>query len=123
MENTTKKIAPITLAKEAARLFWGKKGKKIVVLNVHKLTTIADYIVIGTVESSVQMATVYDFIAAHFKQKGCFQIERQQTKVEQSPNWRIMDYGSVIVNIMTQPTREFYSLEKIWHKARKLTFR
>jgi len=117
-----KKNTPLTLAKESAKLMWAKKTKDIVLLNISKLTAIADYFVIGTVESSVQMDAVIGSIKKTFKEKGLFQLSRQEMK-DSSPNWQIIDYGSVVVHVMTKEAREFYSLENVWHKARKLSYK
>jgi ribosome-associated protein len=119
-----KKIAPLSLAKQAANILWKIKCKGITILNIKKISTISDYFVIGTVESSTQMKAVIENLSKTFKDTG---IERlyhaSQNNIFSSPAWQILDYGSVVIHVMTQTAREFYSLEKMWHKAKKVAYK
>ncbi|MFN3966772.1 MAG: ribosome silencing factor [Endomicrobiia bacterium] len=120
MVNT--KLKARNLAKKSARILWSKKCKNISVLDVSKITSICDYFVIATVESNVQMKTAIDTLITELKKNGYFQIFREQTINYESPSWKTLDYGSVIIHIMSKQAREFYSLEKIWYKAKKVKF-
>lgn len=106
---TTKEIAK--LAVNAADQ---KNGADILVLDVDRLTTIADYFVICSGTSSPQIKAIAD------------EIERALIEAGETPihiegyfdaNWILMDYGSVVVHIFRQETREFYSLEHLWADA------
>jgi len=105
----TKEIA--RLAAEAAD---SKSGADILVLDVDKLTAIADYFVICSGTSTPQIRAIAD------------EIERVLTGAGELPvhiegyfdaNWILMDYGRVVVHIFRQETREFYSLEHLWADA------
>jgi ribosome-associated protein len=37
-------------------------------------------------------------------------------------DWILMDYGSFIVHVFSKEAREYYSLEKLWGDAPKLSF-
>jgi len=117
-----KKLTPLAIAKQSAKMMWGKKAEDVVILNISKLTTVSDYFVIGTVETNVQMDAIIHAIKSDFRKQGLLQLARQELKGS-SPNWQLLDYGNVVVHVMTKSAREFYSLERLWHKARKLSFR
>ena len=56
-------MRPKTLAKRAALLALEKKAEDIVIADVRKLTTITDFFVICSAESSVQLKAIVDHIA------------------------------------------------------------
>jgi ribosome-associated protein len=102
------------IAKLAATAADVKNGADILVLDVDKLTTIADYFVICSGTSTPQIRAIAD------------EIERILLGEEEIPvhvegyfdaNWILMDYGRVVVHIFRQETREFYSLEHLWADA------
>jgi ribosome-associated protein len=36
--------------------------------------------------------------------------------------WILMDYGSFIIHVFSEKAREYYSLEKLWGDAHKLSY-
>jgi ribosome-associated protein len=62
-----KKTDFLLLARRAAKIADDKKGKDIALLNVKRLTAIADYLLLVTVESAPQMNAVLDAIHSAFR--------------------------------------------------------
>ena len=80
------------------------------VLNVKKLTSITDYMIIATATSAAHAKALanYNYRAlAALKIKA--QIEEDQTR-----EWILVDFGDVVLHIMLEPLRKFYALEKLW---------
>ncbi|HEY9886391.1 MAG TPA: ribosome silencing factor [Vampirovibrionales bacterium] len=59
----------------------------------------------------------------------CIEIEKELSEKDIKPDaiegqkngeWVLMDYGDVVINLMHQPIRDYYYLEDIWRKAKKL---
>jgi len=104
-------------ALEAARAALDKKAKDVLVLDLKGLTTIADYFVICSGESTTQVKAVEEQIEERFSQEGIkpLGIEGLKNNV-----WVLMDYGDVIIHIFEAQTRTFYELEKLWIDAKRI---
>ncbi len=90
------------------------KARDIVGLNVSDLTTVTDYMIICTANSSRQVNALVDKVT-----RACREQEiRPLNSLERSDSdWQLLDYSDVIVHIMLAESREFYQLEKLWDKA------
>jgi len=107
------KIAPKKLAKRVIKLIWRKKADDIVLLNLKKISNIADYFVICSVSSGIQARVVADVVTEELKKKGIsFNVEGYQ-----SPHWILIDSFNVVVHVFQPETRDFYGLEKFWGDA------
>ena len=112
------KVNFLTLARHAARIASDKKSDDVVILNVRRLTPIADYFVIATVHSTPQMNAVINSIEQECKKGDAPRPIHRDGRG--SASWAVLDYGGLIVHIMSPEARRFYSLEKIWAEARKV---
>ena len=112
------------LALESARIADDKKCKDIIVLNVRRLTTLCDYFVIATVESTPQMETVLSSIKKGMSEKGHYPLQRHGSVSLGTglSSWQVIDYGGVVVHLMMPQSREFYALERMWYKAIKVNW-
>ena len=99
------------LQQRVHKLLDDAKAQNIVVLDVRKLSSIADYMVIATGTSTRHVSAVADNLIDALKKEGvrAWGIEGQDTG-----EWVLVDFGDVIVHIMQAETRDFYQLEKLW---------
>jgi ribosome-associated protein len=112
------KIDFLKLARHAARVADDKKGKDIVILNVKRLTVVANYFLIVTAESTVQTRAILDSIFDALKQEdGVPPLRREGVK---NATWSVLDYGGLVIHVMMPEARALYSLEKVWADARKV---
>ncbi len=90
------------------------KAEEIVALDVRKLTIIADYFVICTGKSSIQIRAISDRVEEKLRNAG-----ERKLRVEgrQEATWILMDYGDVLVHVMAAEQRAFYRLEELWGDA------
>ena len=88
-----------------------KKTEDIKIVKVEGLTTITDYFVIATANSTTQVKAATDDVEFKLKQLG---IEPNKIDGYQNAEWIALDYFQVIVHVFNRDTREFYSLEKLW---------
>ena len=108
-----KKIAPKRLAKRIVKLIWQKKADDIVLLNLKKISSIADYFVICSVSSNIQGRVAADVVMDDLKKKGLpFRVEGYQ-----SQHWILIDCFNVVLHIFQPDARGFYALEKFWGDA------
>ena len=87
------------------------KASRVVVMDVGEKTTITDFIVVATGSSSRHTLAIARRLAEDVKKMGApiLGIESFDT-----PDWILVDAGDVVVHVMQQAARDFYSLEKIW---------
>jgi len=102
------------LAREIAKAFEDKVGLDIRILKVEELTTLADYFVLVTGQSSTQVRALADAAEDRLKELELPQPRREGRGGE---SWVLLDAGSVIAHVFTRDARAFYQLEKLWADA------
>jgi len=97
-----------------------KKAGDLVVFDVRKLTTIADYFIICSAESQRQVRAIRDHIDVTLSKQGC---PLYSAEGEEGSRWILMDFSDVIVHIFKDDVRPFYALERLWGDAPRLDVR
>ena len=108
------------LAMNIAQAAEDRKASDIILLRVGEVSYLADYFVIATGYSRVQVRA----IAAAIKDKVEQEWQRLplRTEGQSEGTWVLQDYGEVMVHIMMPPEREFYNLEAFWGHAERIEF-
>lgn len=102
------------LAHTIAKLILEKKGEKVVIQDLRKLTTITDFFVICNVEVDVQAKAIVE----HIKDQLIFQsIKPWHTEGSQANSWILLDFVDVVVHVFKKESRGFYGLERLWGDA------
>lgn len=104
-------------AQRVAQAMYDKKASNIVCLDISEITSLGDYFVICSCSSAAQLRACTDEIEEKMSEIG---IEPTHKEGYSGGTWILMDYGDIIVHIMLEETREFYSLEKLWTDAKEL---
>ncbi len=104
----------------AARYADDKKAENIKLLDLQGLSSLCDYIIIATVTSKPHLEAVEDEISTQLKKIGIYKSNRDGGE---SMIWRVSDYGSFLVHIMTQEARDFYALDKIFSFAKEINYK
>jgi ribosome-associated protein len=87
------------------------KAKDIVVLDVSKLTSITDVMVIASGTSNRQVKALADNVVEKAKAAGHRPLSMEG---EREAEWILVDLADVVVHVMLPATRDFYQLEKLW---------
>ena len=87
------------------------------ILELKKLTVIADYFVICSGESTTQVKAIADNIETKLREKG---IKPIGLEGQDHAHWVLIDYGDVVVHIFEEETRGYYELEKFWLDAPRI---
>jgi ribosome-associated protein len=101
----------INLAYVAAKAAEDKKGENILLLDVSKLTLVADYFMIVTAKSSPQIDAIAKNIEENLSALNLKPVSKEGTS---SSNWIILDFGNLVVHIMQENERNYYKLERFW---------
>lgn len=87
------------------------KGQEIVTHDVRDLTGVTDYMVFCTGTSSRHVKSLAETVEEAAKKAGvrAFGVEGKQVS-----DWVLVDFGDVVVHVMTPDARAFYDLERLW---------
>ncbi len=96
-----------------------KKAYDLVVLEVEHLRSVADYFVVATGRSDVQVQTIARGIEERMARDGKRPLSAAEGLLH--AHWVVLDYDDVVIHIFHEPTREFYRLESNWADAREVT--
>lgn len=102
------------LAVRIARVLDSKKAVDIRVLKIRDLTAIGDYFVIAGGNSSTMVGALADEVDYQLGLEG---ITPLHVEGQDSRNWVLLDYGSVIVHVFDPTARSYYNLERLWADA------
>jgi ribosome-associated protein len=95
-----------------------KKAFDILILDLRGLTYITDYFVICSANNTSQMSAISDWIGLTLAKTG---VRPSHVEGEADANWVLMDYGDVVVHIFDEQTRLYYSLDKLWGDAPRIS--
>lgn len=91
-----------------------KKACDLVVLDVHKLTSIADYFIVCSGRSDRQVQSIAQGLEENAVDEG---IKPFAVEGVQRGHWVLMDFSDVIVHVFYEPVRGFYDLDGLWGDA------
>jgi ribosome-associated protein len=94
-----------------------KKATDVLILQVAPLTSVADYLVIGSADSDRQASAIADHIDGILSRSGSKPLSIEGMR---SSQWVLMDFGDVIVHIFRQDVRKHYALERLWADAKRV---
>ena len=91
-----------------------KKASDIEILDVSKQTSLGDYFIIASCQSAVQVRACVDEVEEKMLEAG---FPPKHKEGYRGGSWILIDYGDIIVHVMQQEAREFYSIERLWDEA------
>ncbi len=94
-----------------------RKAVDPVLFEVGNLTSIADYFIIASGNSSRQVQAIARHLQKGMREKG---FKPYGVEGEQEGHWVLMDYGDVIIHLFYKPYRDFYDLEGLWIEAPRI---
>ncbi len=118
METPSRAIRPFgldearKLATEAARVALDNNGRDVLVLDISGQSAEFDFFVISTGTSQRQLHAISEQIDDALE-KGLGD-HRMGIEGYQESSWIVLDYGSLVVHLFDEETREYYDLESLW---------
>ncbi len=101
-------------ALKAVGLLKDKKAQDICLLEIGRLSLIADYFLICSGLNKVQTQALSDHLQENL-QDDHYKLLRREGYEEAS--WILLDFGTLVVHIFLPETRSFYNLERLWGNA------
>ena len=104
----------LELARVIAAAVIDKKATDVVILDVRGRASYADYIVVASGDSDVQLRAMADGVHEKLKGQG---VRPSSSEGEAGASWVLLDYGDVVAHFFDAATRSFYDLEGMWADA------
>lgn len=88
-----------------------KKSEDIRIIDISKVSVIADYFIIANGNNVSQIQAMSDEVEETLYKAGC---PLKQKEGYNNANWVLLDFGDIIIHIFDKENRLFYDLERIW---------
>ena len=108
----------LQLVLAAARTAAENGATDIVVMDMSRHTAIFDYFLIATGTSRRQLHAISEEIDHKLEDE--LHDKRMNIDGYDDSRWIVLDYGTVVIHLFDEDTRQFYSLEALWGDAPKL---
>lgn len=99
-----------TKAWEAAKAADEKKAEDIIVMDFTNRDFVTDFFIVCTANNRLQASAIADNVED--KVPGLNHREGRS-----GSTWILLDYGDMVVHILTPESRDYYALEKLWGDA------
>ena len=110
-------MEPKELSLKVAKLLDDRKAIDVTVIDISPKASFADYFVMVSAGSDRQMGALVDNVEDMLEPAGIFP---KSVEGKKSSGWILMDYGDVVINVMTAEMREKYNIERIWGDCENL---
>ncbi|MCD8120233.1 MAG: ribosome silencing factor [Lachnospiraceae bacterium] len=88
-----------------------KKAEHTRVIDIHKISSLADFFIVTNGTNPNQMQAMVDQVTEDLAKKDCMP---KHIEGNSSSNWILIDYGDVVIHVFDRESRNFYDLEHIW---------
>ena len=88
-----------------------KKANDVRILDIEKISTLADYFIIASGTNRNQVQAMADYVEEFLGKAG---YSPKHLEGYQNANWILMDYGDIVLHLFDEENRLFYDLERIW---------
>ena len=99
------------MAKLAVAALEEKKAVDVKVIDIEKISTLADYFIIASGTNRSQVQAMAEAVEEELQKQD---IHPKNVEGYQSANWILMDYGDIVLHIFDEENRLFYDIERIW---------
>ncbi|MDR1900172.1 MAG: ribosome silencing factor [Treponema sp.] len=103
---------------EMGRLLADHRGGAVTVMDLRELNAWTDYFIIATVSSGTHLSGLEKHIKEYCRERGLDIVKRSRRPPDCEDEWCLIDLGTLVIHLMTERTRSFYELERLWGNAR-----
>ncbi len=98
-------------AKKIAEILDAKKAWDLKAICVTDITSVTDYFVLCTGNSTTQIKALAEEVFEKMKEDG---EEALRMEGRNNSAWILVDFGDVVVHVFSKELREFYDLDHFW---------
>ena len=99
------------LRKEIEQILNDNKAAEIETINLKNKTSIADFMIIASGNSSRHIQALSEILLDELKKRG---VENCRLEGRNSNDWKLIDAVDIIIHIFHPEKRKFYYLERMW---------
>ena len=99
------------LKNEVEKILSKNKAIEIKSINLKNKTSIADFMIIASGNSSRHIQALSEILLVELKKNG---INNCRLEGRESNEWKLIDAIDIIIHIFHPEKRKFYNLEKMW---------
>jgi ribosome-associated protein len=105
-------------AQKCAAFVLGKKAFNVRILDVRKISSLTDFLVLASGSSDRQVKAAAEAVHLGLKKE----YETMPIGIEgiNEGRWVLIDYGDVMVHVFHEPVRLFYDLDGLWSDAEEV---
>tara|TARA_B100000029_G_scaffold421965_1_gene428445 strand:+ start:43 stop:399 length:357 start_codon:yes stop_codon:yes gene_type:complete len=96
---------------EIENILTDNKALEVKSIDLKDKTSIADYMIIASGNSSRHIQALSEIILDYLKKKG---INNSRLEGKNSNEWKLIDGKDIIIHIFHPEKRKFYNLENMW---------
>lgn len=111
-------VAPRELARTLAQAADDKKARDVLALDVSGFTSACEDIVVCTAPNEPLARSVVDEVERRARE--CFGVSPLAHEGRGSGPWSLVDFGSVVVHVLSPEGRDFYRIERLWGDAPRI---
>lgn len=111
------RISPIEIVRLAFQAAQQRKALDPVVIDIHGMSTFADYFFICSADNYVQLRAICEQIEKVLQEH---KLKPRHIEGYEKSGWVLMDYNSVIIHIFLEESRQYYALENLWGDAERV---
>lgn len=108
----------LAMAKAAVKAAAENRGQDIILLDLTGQTALFDFFAIASGSSRRQLSAMGGEIDRVLKTE--FNERRLSAAGYEESRWIVLDYGSIVVHLFDEETREFYNLEALWADGKQV---
>ncbi|MFO8064437.1 MAG: ribosome silencing factor [Spirochaetota bacterium] len=97
---------------EVSELLKDYDGGGTVAIYVGEVSSFTDYFVISTARSMTHLSGLHRRVEEHLSRRNVNPLNRHKRSDENG--WTLLDFGFMVIHLMTEDMREFYELERLW---------
>lgn len=105
--------------RRAGELALERKARDTVVLDLRGISSAADFFLIATGNSDIQVKAIAERITEGLRDLG---EKPQHAEGLETGRWVLLDYIDLVVHVMHPQARDFYQLEALWGDAPSVEF-
>lgn len=109
-------MKPDNIVEKAVGILEDKKARDIEVIDISKVSSLADFFVICSGTSITHIRTLADELEIKMAEAGYRHYHKEGYD---TARWILTDFGEVVVHIFHEEDRSFYNLERLWADGKR----
>ncbi len=105
---------PADVARRIVDLLADRQAEEIVLLDISRVASFADYFVIASAVNPRQMRALVETVGKELREEG---VRPRHQEGAHDSGWVLLDYGAIVVHLFSPELRKHYGLEELWRSA------